>query len=715
MLDAVSEIEDGRGAFVLVSGGTREAREGLLSSLARAGAPRGAEVLRLRAHPFDAIVPYGTVQPWLAQWYDPDHDPSPKTRASFSMPLIGLILGLPPDGLVEGSPTSGEGTAAGGADPARSFSPAELRSELVEMVEGRTRQAPALVLVEDADFLDPASCAWFAFLGSRIGKLPLLVAFSLDHELAAWKNRLGRTPALDCPLGADGAPGSREDGVRARLRGLSPRALYALGLAVLGGPDASPGLLQRILGCSEPELLRLLAPVLEQGLLRRNGGRFELPFPELFPDLLGVLGASQRAAAHRALAVALAARPGSAQGQLLFRLSEHWAEAGEVARGIPSLLAAAKEAERWGAPDLAAQRLLRAVRLAQSDFGPAGRGVEESTYAELAALRLRAGQPREAVEAYQRALSLAKARGGSAVEWGRYVAGIADAEAGVGGHPEELLKATLAEVGERSSDVKALLLRSLSFYYIERARFHEATEIAEEACLAADQGRDALLKVQCHSTAARSHLYVGDRHDEARAHLLKALEHRPALEGTADQVMIVGLLDGLSLLECGVGNERAALNYGEEALAMARRCGYGTSFLWVLGNLAEEHIHAKELERAQELVEEFRALLVRLSVPERDSLHQQMDLLDGRLAFERGELATARECFQRMVQDSAAGGSRILLAQALVHLVVLETRAGERKAAQRHLDELRKAGLDRTLMGETHRLLDAALSNAGPV
>ncbi len=710
----------GAGTFVLVLGGSREARASLLGVVEQNAASSGWETLRLRAHPLDAMVPYGALQPWLSRWYHPtedagapSHDGSRRPHSeTFAMPLVGLIAGLPSRAPHEREHGGGgsRSTLADRSDEVRAFTPAELRAELVDLVQGRTRQNPAVVLIEDADFLDAASRDWFSFLALRMTDMPLAVAIALEgeaEETEFWRQNLAEAPAAWCPLPMDPLGASGEERLRSRLRALPPRTLEALSLAVVAGPDADRTTLKEVLGMTDKELNLALSPAIDAGLLRLDGDRYDCPEPALFPDLLGSVRSAQLVGLHRNLAQALTKRPAhQQQGKALFRLSDHWAEAGEIGRGVPALLAASKEAERWGAPELAEQRLLRAVVLSQTDPTARGRETEEKVYAEIAKLRLRANRPVEAREAFQRAMALAKERGARALQWARYVSGIADAEVRLGGHPDELLRSTLAQVQGRSNELEALLLRSLSYYYLERARFDESIAAAERASELAEKGPDAVLKVRCHNSAASSYIFSGLEPERARAHLLKALEERPRLEGTSDQLILVNIMDGLSLLECSLGRESEAVRWGEEAITTARRYGYGSTLLLVLGNTPEHYVHTREFAKAKALTDELRRLVDRLGLPERDNNRQQLYLLEGRIAAETNDVATARARFEGMVAMSEKGGSRVFLGQALVHLVVLSARHHDLEAARRYYHRLEKEGVMRSLMGENRRLLE---------
>ncbi|MDE1821107.1 MAG: ATP-binding protein [Euryarchaeota archaeon] len=715
-LEALRRVQRGTGAFVFVAGGPRQARSSLLSTLEQNAKDFGWETLRLRAHPLDGAVPYGALQPWLSQWYQPivsGESSSPSaSRAgpAFAMPLVGLIAGLPAQSAPETGPSPrSPSSSAQRTLRDRIFTPAQLRAELVDLVQGRTRKNPAVVLLEDAEFLDAASWEWFGFLGDHMFDLPIAVALSLAEEDIpdeSLRERLASAPSAWCRLGGDDGTGLAREQLRGRLRALPARTLEALLLAVLAGPDSDRTTLKALLKVNDRELNLALSPAMDAGLLRLLDEHYESAEPTLYPDLAGVAKPADVASTHRALAMLISKRPTPPEGKILFRLSDHWAEAGEVGRGVPALLAASREAERWGAPELAEKRLLRAVLLSQTDPTTRGRELEEKSYSELARLRMRAGHPAEARDAYHRAISLAKERGARAVQWAGYIAGLSDAQTRLGGHPDEQLKEALAQVEGRSNELEAMLLRSLSFYYLERARFHESITTAERACELAEKGNDGVLKIRARNSAASAYIFSGVMPERARTHLLKALEHRKEIEGTADEMLLVNVMDGLSLLECGLGNEAESLRWGERSLDEARRCGYGTSLLLVLGNLPEHYIHTKDFARARELTEELRASAKRLNIPERDNSYQQLFLVEGRIAADTGDVATAKERFQKLIASSEKGGSRVFLSQALVHLTVLCARNHEMEQARQFHRRLEKEGLLKTLVGENRRLLD---------
>lgn len=717
-------LQQGHGRFLFLAAEERSIRARRLREIASESRSQGFEHIALRAHPLDSCAPFGALLPWLVQWYTPptskvsaaaavDNGPRAPLGSSFSIALAGLILpestspGLPASPLAQAGakPNSKEA-------PARSLSPEDVRAELLELVQGRTRQRPAVVSIEDADHLDASSREWLSFLGRRLNDLPLLMLLAVDpfaETFEDWRTELAHAPcAWDrSPPLSGRAP--RAPTLSERLRPLPPRTTELLSVVVLAGPDAEEGLVREVLGWKEDEVALAASPAIDAGLMARTSGTMESLDPGLYPDLAGTLTKSRVTGSHRAIARALEMRHPRAQGALLFRLSEHWAEGGEVGSGVAALSSASLEAERWGSPEIAEGRLRRALALAQSEPTARGRELEEKAYAQLATARARAGDPKGSRDAFGRALQIAQQRGGKPLQWGKYVSGWADAETRLGGDPEERLKATYEQVKGRSNELEASLLRSLGFYYVERGRPDLGVEVSERACALAERGSDIVLTVRAHQTAMNAYLFGGDSPEKARAHVQKALEYRSELEGTADAGFLAVLIDGLSNVECAIGNERAAVQRGEEALAAARQFGHRSALLLVLGNLAEHCAEAGDLRRAQELSDELGRICDHLGLPEKDTSRQQKLLLEGRISMAAGDHETARKKLEHLAESSERGGGRYFLGQALVHLTVLSVERGDLETAHRHLRRLEREGVRKTLVGQNRRILDRAV------
>jgi tetratricopeptide (TPR) repeat protein len=726
-LEILRRLGGGRGGLLFLTGEDRTSRTGLLRAVAARAEELHLETVRLRAHPLDRLTPYGALNPWFARWYQ--RAPEGPRRAgdgldaSFFTALAGLIETSSGSGPSRSTSDHGSEVPVPPVPPPAGpppLGPEEMRAELLALVEGRSKEGHAVVTLQDAEFLDPAGREWLSFLGGRLGSLPLVVVLSLDPhaaEFEKWRAAFSqvtttweRWPAEPTSRRSEPAP---LDVVR-KLPTPSRELAAVVGLA---GPDARAGLVREVLGVDQERMEEAARPCIEAGIIEREGELLQLTEPGLFPDLGGTLDPSRVLALRREVARVSTRQEGPARGPRLFRISEHWAATGDTEHGAVSLIEAALEAERWGSPELAEDRLTRALSLVQAEPTPRGRELEERAYGELAKVRLRGSNPAGAAEAFERALSLAKGRGEKPSHWASFVGGLATAQTRLGQDPEPLLTATLETIHGQSDDLEASLLSSLGFYYRERGRTQLATEVSERACELAERGGSASVKALAHLDIAEAYFFGGGAPEleKARAHLQRAVRYRHALEGTSEASLVPMILDALSHVELALGQAQDAVRYGDDALASARQVGTRTCLLQVIGNQAEVHIEVSGLVRAKELTEELRRQCDRFGLQDRDVDRQQLLLLEGRVAASRGAYGLARQSLERLAEVAEKAGTRYYLGQALAHLVAVSVHQGEIESARRYLRRLEREGVRKTLPGITLRHLEVAEARmAGP-
>lgn len=723
-LEVLRRLGGGRGGLLFLTGDDRVARTQLLRAVAAHAATSKVDTVQLRAHPLDQETPFGALSPWFSSWFhQAREDAAPKRGgldASFFTALAGLI-----GPATSSDPAAGEDPersdrgreAATNAGP-RSLGPEEIRAELLGLVEGRSHTTPAVVTVQDAEFLDPASRDWLLFLGSRLPGLPLVLVLSLDPSSPGfdrWKSGFAQVTTTWERWPAETKSRHPEPALGERLKSLSSDARELVATATLAGPDAQLRLLRRVLGWEEERLTSASEKAVEAGFLERLEDGLSLLEPALYPNQEGTLAPARILALRRSIASALEKDPGAQRGPRLFRLSEQWASAGDVARGFETLTAAAREADRWGSPEMAEARMLRALALVQTDPTTYGREMEEKGYAQLAGSRLRASDPAGAAEAFRRALTLAQEQGKRPLDRARYVSGLATAQTRLGQDPEALLQETLASVAGQSNDLEATLLSTLGFFYRERGRTALAAEVTERACGLADRGSDPSLKALVHLDVAEALFFGGGSPEleRARAHLKTALTYREAVERSSDPSLSPMVLDALSHVELASGNPKEAVRWGDEALVAARRVGSRSCLLQALGNQAEVHLEVDDLVRARELTQELRRQCDRFGLTDMDVDRQQLFLLEGLIASARGGYEHAREQFEHLVAAAEKAGTRYYLAQALAHLVVLSVQKGDLEGARGQLRRLERAGGRKTLPGVVLKHLEAAESKLG--
>ncbi|MDE1881642.1 MAG: hypothetical protein KGI89_13990, partial [Euryarchaeota archaeon] len=695
--EVLDRLEEGSGSLLLVSGGDAATREEHLRSIEREARDRRLKVERLRASTFDQEVPFGALLGWLAGMVPLARQAPEEERAAWipSIALAGLrALDRPEDGEAVSS-------GAGPPDPRPSeddlppVPPEEMRVGVLGLVESMVRQRRSVVAVSGAEHLDPSSREWLLRLVPALEALPLVMVLEFSEEgddLTFWRTGEGRKGRTWHRLPTPERPSSPQGPVPSSARTLPLDPLRIIGGVTVAGPDARLELLAEVLGMSREKLRSELRRQVSEGWLVEDPPGWAPARRPLGEAALRALGPAAVARLHHALAEALERSNPQPRGKLLFRIGEHWEQAGVLSPGVERLIESAHECERWGALEEGERRFQRALLLAQNDPSERGRRQEEKVYDQLASLRLRSESPEKATEALRRALGLAQARGAPAREWATYVAGIANAEISLGADPGPELTSALARVGDRSPEAEAVLLRAHSLYLSTRGRPQEAVEVGERACELAERTQAAGLKVRCRSTVANAYLFSGQSPERARLHLLRALQFRRSIQGTPDQTLLIDALDRLALVEFNLRNYRAAFQRGEETLREGRRLGSRTSVMHLLGNVGEYACAAQAYDRAAELTLELRTLCDRFGTPPADDNRLQLLLVEAAVAAGRGDLKLARERLDELVAAAEKGGVRYFLAQGLVAQAVLADRAGDLSLLRSFLRRLRKEG-----------------------
>ncbi|MDE1819325.1 MAG: tetratricopeptide repeat protein [Euryarchaeota archaeon] len=744
--ELLEELDRGRGSLLLLHGGTEVSRGRELDDLANAARRRGLEAEILVADPFEQEVPFGALLPWLSRLLPSHHHVSGRDApAEAWLPLVALSGLLATEGArqatldlspaasavpepshegAENGPTGARGSERPGPPPDleaewQFVPPEDLRAVLLELVEGRARKGPTVVCVRHAEHLDLAGREWFQQLARGLERLPLLVSLSFDTEgpeLAGWRGVGPSAGPCEQTLPPD--PG-RSPSSSPGPHPTPPRALSAedgrlLGAVALAGPDAHPVALSQALGTPPDRTEAGLSHLAAQGWIEREGGVWRLSSPDRRAEVLKELGPATVAQLHRGLAAMLEKLHPVPRGKVLFRLGDHWAEAGGVESGFPRLLASAVECERWGAPVMAETRLRRALLLAQGEAGARGRELEEIAYSRISAVRYRSSDPSGALEAVRRALALARGRGTSVHQWALYVARAGMAQVDLGEDPEAELTATLEKVRGQFPEVEAELLRVRAVNRFSHGRSGEAIDDAERACALLEGSPNAAARVRVQIAAAGTCLFSGGDPEKAREHLLQALDLRGGVEGGPDQGLIVAVLDQLSQVEFNLGRYAPALARGEEAIREARRLGTRQGLADALGNTAEAACAAGDPARAAALAEELRGLCSRYRIPEPDASHLQLLLVEGLVAEAGGDPKEALVRFERLVAVAEKAGKLNYLGQALIQKALLLERTGDRNGARALIGRLHRGGLVRNLPADNRKKLAGLEARLAP-
>lgn len=721
ILGLLSVLELGQGVLLLVSGGTPSARRDHLRTLQEAARSRGARIESLIASSFDREVPFGALLPWFSRWVPAGRE-SDRSRSGHSgrgrggsgpLPMVALV------GLLEPTDSPGAGrlaplatsTTATASLENKPVVPEDVRRELLELIEGRARGQPTLLSVEGAELLDLASHDWLHRLSAQLNHLPFILALSFDREgpeLSGWQvateggsaavwRRLPPPPPQSSGLGGPSSPS---------LLNLTVEVRHVLVAALVAGSDAKVPILADALALPPATIEAGLRELRSKEWLEEHEGAWRPLDPPAGDRALADVGAATVLDLHRKLAGAIERAEAQPHGSRLFRLGDHWARVGVLEKAVPLLRASALECERWGAPELAASRLQRALLLAQGEPNERGRELEEQILVQMGILRQRSEDPAGAVEAYQKALKIARGRGAPARIWGVYVARMSHAQMRLGVDPESEIQATLEKVRGLHPEVEALLLRALAAFHLAHSRPTEAIQAAEKACALAEKGSDPVLRMRTRITAATCYLFGGRDLDKPRQHLLRALELRSSVEGNPEETIVVDALDQLALVEFNQGNSQEAFTRGEEAVKEARRLGSRTSLVGTLGNSVEYACAAGKWKRAEAMAKEMQQLCDRYGVPETDDNQLQLLLVGSMIDAAKGDSVAATKKLERLVSTAEKGGVRYFVAQGLLYHALLLARNRDGAGARRIVRRIRHEGLIKGLGDRNHAQLE---------
>jgi len=497
---ALDAVVEGRGGLLTVEGEAGIGKTTLLDSVAMSGAERGMVVLRARGGEHERDFPYGVVR----QLFEPL-----------------LAKGQRGDGLLAGAAALAapvfRSTGDVGGDP---FG---VQHGLYWLAADLVESEPLTVVVDDAQWADPASLRALAYIAHRVADLPLLIAIGVRvGELDAHDDLLDELRRESrygwlrpAPLGADavgqlvarelGASPASEfveacryasagnpfllletlralaaegvapaDGEAERVEGVAAAGASSSILLRLGRLGDDAGAVARATAVLEPNAqLRWIAALsgldpdavagVSERLVAAGLLADDVPLTFVHPlvraAVYGDLSGPRRAGLHTRAAHLL-----SEDGALLDAVAGHLllAEPGGEQWAVAELRSAARSALGRGAPESAVRYLTRALA------EPPPAGDREAVAGELGLAQLRAGDP-AGIEV------LARVRSGSADPLAQvemtFELAISLSFRGRPGEAVAVLEESLAAIGDR---------RGLAGQYLRGAMLFSAIQGLEE-------------------------------------------------------------------------------------------------------------------------------------------------------------------------------------------------------------------------------------------
>ncbi|MEQ8280784.1 MAG: sigma 54-interacting transcriptional regulator [Deltaproteobacteria bacterium] len=334
---------------------------------------------------------------------------------------------------------------------------------------------------------------------------------------------------------------------------------------------------------------------------------------------------------------------------------------------------------------------------------------EQGGTALLAYHRLRSDTPSEGVElAVQAAETYAVAGAlNSALEMLESARPHADADtlpsilnrlaelAPLTGHPRRALryvKALLDSLPEADRGVayqrEAALRNAAGEYDLALAAVEKARGVL---------GDDALEAAKIEASASEA-LYQLLRREEAAACCEAGLQHLDAVEGDAPVRTRIELLNQLGKIALADGDSDGALDYFEQTLAVAAKSGLASLHARALVNIGTVLIKRGEPRRAEPRLLEG----IEIAREASDLTHLAFGYMAvGALAHQRGELASAIDCYRECRSLFRRLGNRTQLARMLHNLGSLYLLCGDANRAKAHNDEAlrlaKQAGIERVV------------------
>jgi DNA-binding CsgD family transcriptional regulator len=569
--------------------------------------------------------------------------------------------------------------------------PETTRARLFELIlllfEALASQRPLVLVAEDAQWADGATCDLAGFLVRNLRQAPVLlvitfrppgrehdalrsllarlsrmegvtraelapltraeVAVQLDGILGrpaepalanAVYQRGGGNPlfseALVLPDGTLAAeiPWSVRDLVAASAGALPERSKRVLRVAAVSGERVGHTLLAAVTGLDDASLTAALRPAVAARLLVDDGDGYAFRH-QLFREIvLADLLPGERSAAHRRFAEALAAGPAAAgDGTVAVQLALHWLGARDDERALAAAWRAASDAGAAGAYAQRLRMLEQVLLLWDSAPDAASQlGAGYVAVVELAADAARwAGEP-------ERGLALAESALAALPEDGD-AAAVAAALLRRAGLRRELLAPgqlddlrAAEQLASGPTPLRARVIAQLCWALRREDLQAEAERHAGELAALAVRLGDGEREVEAGLLRAA----IAAQQGEDTAGELLAARDRAAALGLG-QLEVWAYLTGGHVLE-GLGRHADAVKLGRAGLARARELGLARQIAApIAANLAESLTSAGRWDEALEVLEEILAL----DLPSLGRAHALLGR--GQIAVARGDTETA--------------------------------------------------------------------------
>jgi len=535
-------------------------------------------------------------------------------------------------------------------------------------------------------------------------------------------------PPAEADLEVLEVPRRTRDALAKRLTRLDPGCLRVLqAAAVVGGAEASPGVLAAALGGSEDEIHEPLASLVRANLLEREASpsgeiRYRPAQNAVAKVAYESLEPGPRGALHRRYAEVLESAPEVERGNRLALLSHHFLRADLPGRAVGYLIDAGAHFARLHANREALGFYTEAIELLARGRVPVAGGTLCELYEKRGNLRELLGEYELADEDYQWMLARAEKDGDERhkarahLNVGNVLAHRSEYEKSLDSYDKAL--AIHRRLGTESEQAEALRLigrihARLGDYPEAHDHFDRSHELARRCGdgralvrVLADKGlthreqgeiREAL---HCFEQAREAVQKTEDR--RGLAAVVQGLALCLDFQGrTADAVaryeesmaisreigdiqMIASTATHLGALQCRTGNYEEGMRLFDESLDISRRIGAREAVIPNLHNIAYVHLSQGRYQQALEVADE--ALRIGRRIGKRDDSAIALNTI-GAVYLKVGDYPSAGRCLEEAQRIMREIRSQRWLAAFLTDLAEFRLASDESEKAREHFQE----------------------------
>jgi tetratricopeptide (TPR) repeat protein/energy-coupling factor transporter ATP-binding protein EcfA2 len=712
VLRALQGLAENSGRTLAIVGPPASGKSALLEELGRLLRARKGRVIELRGSYRGRSIPYGALDGLRAESVGiagstPSEEPAEEGSADDlgaipvpTMPYLSDRLPRSRRSRAERPRTTFLGQPVRGRS-ANEGDPDAFWQELLPEFRGSTAH-PVAILIDDAALFDTESRDFVAALSKRARFRPFLIALALDSSVpgfVAWEEAFLGRGDVDWIRFSKGLPDPREaHRLKAVYDDLPSISQRVAGYVSLLGGTVGEVVLSRVARLTFPQLAEALLPATGVGLVKVSDGKVSIPHQAWIPLTEDLIPEPQRQEMHLEIANALAALSPEPNLARRTEVARHYLAWYPGPMALRYLLEAAEISLQLLAYDSAEELLADAI----SCLGALPPHERDPLEPELRLLHARAlfcaGRLTEAETEVRQGLDdalRAKVAPETIAEW---VEPLLLTMRAVG--PRPALTTTLLELVDRCHAAELVEVEVLFEALV--AEFHYERNHPERARTESDRAALLARKLPSQHIQALALLAVGLSRIEGNpeeqqlaerflraARLLLARSRRWELDALAEDLEA-------RLLETR-GEPQRARELRERSLPALQRAKLAALEIYQQLGIAESLLNREHPRDFEPVLDRARQLTEQLHLMPPSVALLRCWLLEGRSYAIADQVEPARERWEAIVDEPAAGSIPRLKAEALVRLALLEYASGRNDRAAELVERIHEPELHAAL------------------